>query len=189
MRPFPFRRPSLLLLALAGLLPAEDGPDPLQKQIDELRRAQETLAAQIAGLQLEAGDPRPAVARLPVDLSVAVVAVAGTSTAEDAEIADLQAGGHDPHGRGFSVPNVELALSGDPAAWATAMGRIVTFIDHEGETGIELEEAFVRLHDLPAGLEVTAGQFFTPFGRFNTEHPHTWAWLHQPGIGRRARGP
>lgn len=176
------------LLLLPGLLAAEDRPADLQRQLDELRRTQETLAAQIAELQLEAGDPRP-VARAPlVDLAFVTTVVAGTSSVGDDEIAGLQGGGHDPYGRGFSVPNVELILAGSPVSWLTAEVRIVTFIDHEGETGIELEEAFARTRDLPYGIELTAGQFFTPIGRFNAVHPHAWSWLDQPVIGSRVFG-
>lgn len=181
-------RPALPLLAGVCLVSAEDAPPPLQQQLDALRRMQETLATQVAELQLEAGDPRPVTPRLPVDIGVVTTAVVGTSTASDEELAGLQGGGHDPHGRGFSVPNVELILAGDPVSWLHAEVRIVTFIDHEGETGLELEEAYVRTRDIPGGIEVTAGQYFTPFGLFNTEHPHTWAWLDQPVVGSRIFG-
>lgn len=176
-----------LLLLIAGLA-AEEQPAVLQKQLDDLRRTQELLAAQIAELQLEAGDPKPALAPRLVDLALVTTVVAGGSSVDDDDLAGLQAGGHDPQGRGFSVPNVELIFSGALQPWVTAEVRIVTFISSEGETEIELEEAFVRSLSLPAGLEVMAGQFFTPFGRINPTHPHAWAWLDQPVINSRVFG-
>jgi hypothetical protein len=35
---------------------------------------------------------------------------------------------------------------------------------------------------------LTAGQFFTPFGRINPTHPHAWTWLDQPVINSRVFG-
>ena len=180
------RHLSLLLFA-TGLV-AEDQSAALQKQLDELRRTQELLATQIAELQLEAGDPRQIVAPQLVDVALVTTVVAGGSSVDDDDLAGLQAGGHDPQGRGFSVPSVELIFSGALKPWVTAEVRIVTFISSEGETEIELEEAFVRSLSLPAGLELTAGQFFTPVGRINATHPHVWAWLDQPVINSRVFG-
>lgn len=177
----------LSLLLIAGGLIAEDH-QAVQKQLDELRRAQEVLATQIAELQLEAGDPKPSVAPRLVDLAFVTTVVAGGSSVTDEDLAGLQAGGHDPQGRGFSVPNIELIIGGVLQPWLTAEVRIVTFISNEGETELELEEAFVRSLSLPAGLELTAGQFFTPFGRINPSHPHAWAWLDQPVINSRVFG-
>ena len=175
-------------MLLAASLVAEDQPATLQKQLDELRRSQEVLATQIAELQLEAGDPKPALVPRLVDLALVTTVVVGGSSVDDDELSSLQAGGHDPQGRGFSVPNVELIFSGALQPWIVAEVRIVTFISSEGETEIELEEAFVRSLSLPAGLELTAGQFFTPFGRINPTHPHAWTWLDQPVINSRVFG-
>jgi hypothetical protein len=177
----------ILLLASTGLV-AEDQVQALQKQLDDLRRSQELLATQIAELQLEAGDPRPAAAPRLVDLAFVTTVVAGGSSVDDETLAGLQGGGHDPQGRGFSVPNVELIIGGTLPPWVAAEVRLVTFIDSDGATGIELEEAFVRSLSLPAGLELTAGQFFTPFGRINAVHPHAWSWLDQPVINSRVFG-
>jgi TonB dependent receptor len=176
-----------MMLLTAGLV-AEDQPAGLQQQLDDLRRTQELLATQIAELQLEAGDPRPAAPVRLVDLAVVTTVVVGGSSVDDEEFAGLQAGGHDPQGRGFSVPNVELVVGGALGSWLTAEVRIVTFISSEGDTEVELEEAFARTQALPAGLELTAGQFFTPFGRINPTHPHAWAWLDQPVINSRVFG-
>lgn len=179
-------RPLSVLLIAAGL--AAEDQQALQKQLDELRRTQEVLATQIAELQLEAGDPKPLVTPSLVDLAFVTTVVAGGSSVDDEVLAGLEAGGHDPQGRGFSVPNVELIISGALQPWLTAEVRIVTFISHEGETEVELEEAFVRSLSLPIGMELTAGQFFTPFGRINPTHPHAWAWLDQPVINSRVFG-
>ena len=165
---------------------AADAVD-LQKKLDELRAEHELLAEQVANLSLEAGDP-PTARRLPIDIAVSTTAIAGSSTANDNELAELQAGGHDPNRRGFIVPSTELILAGTLSPWVSGEVRVVTFIDREGESGVELEEAYLRSLSLPAGLELMAGQYFTPIGRINRSHPHAWDWLDQPVIMSRIFG-
>lgn len=183
------RHLTLVLSALAATCVAEEPTPPLQKQIDDLRRATQLLEEQVAGLTVDAGaGPSPSPLRL-IDLSLAVVAVGGGSSARDAELALLQAGGHDPRQRGFSVPLVELSFSGAVDPYLHAEVRIATFISSTGETEVELEDAFVRSQRLPAGLELKAGQYLTEFGRLNAMHPHAWTWIDQPVINSRVFGP
>ena len=183
------RHLTLVLSALAATCAAEEPAPPLQKQIDELRRATQLLEQQVAGLTVDAGAGAPASPLRLIDISLAVVAVGATSSVQDAELAQLQAGGHDPRQRGFSVPAVELSFSGAVDAYLHAEVRIATFISTEGETEVELEDAFVRSQRLPAGLELKAGQYLTEFGRLNAMHAHTWTWLDQPVINSRVFGP
>lgn len=49
-----------------------------------------------------------------------------------------------------------------------------------GEHGAEVEEAYVTTLSLPAGFQVRAGKLFTPFGRENTQHPHSWDFVDAP---------
>lgn len=172
--------------AAAAVCAAEE--PSLQKQIDELRRATQLLEQQVAGLTVDAGAGPPASPLRLLDLSLAVVAVGGGSSERDAGLAALQAGGHDPRQRGFSVPAVELAFSGAVDPFLVAEVRIATFISSEGETEVELEDAFARSRNLPAGLELKAGQYLTEFGRLNALHPHAWTWLDQPVINGRVFG-
>ena len=68
--------------------------------------------------------------------------------------------------------------------------HLVNFIDPiQGDTVVELEEAFMTTRSLPKGLQLKAGQFLTEFGRINPTHPHAWAWLDQPIINTRVFGP
>jgi hypothetical protein len=157
----------------------------LQAQIDELRKRQQTLEAQ-AGSASTSNKSNPL--RL-MDIALSVEAIAGGSSERDESLRNLHAGGHDPKQRGFSMPNAELALSGAVDPYFVASTNIVYFIDEEGESVVELEEAFIRTQALPYGLELKAGQFFTEFGRSNATHPHAWAWIDQPVINSRVFGP
>lgn len=123
-----------------------------------------------------------------MDISLNGLFTVGGSTATDSEIADLQGGGHDPRKRGFSVQNVELSFRGAIDPWLEGEAHIITFIDAEGETAVELEEAFLTTTSLPAGLQLKAGQFFTEFGRLNATHPHAWEFVDQPVVNSRMFG-
>ncbi len=45
---------------------------------------------------------------------------------------------------------------------------------------VAVEEAYLTTLGLPAGLQLRAGRFFSPFGRLNPTHPHTWDFLDAP---------
>ena len=42
---------------------------------------------------------------------------------------------------------------------------------------------------LPADLQLRAGQYLTDFGRVNTQHPHSWAFVDSPLVNARFLGP
>ena len=79
-----------------------------------------------------------------LDVSLVGLFAAGASTANANDLALLEAGGHDPHQRGFTVQNVEMSFLGAVDPYLQAESHIVLQIDEKGETGVELEEAFVR---------------------------------------------
>jgi hypothetical protein len=129
-----------------------------------------------------------------LDVSVDVLSSVGTSSEVDENIELLQAGGHDPARRGFNLTNLELSLLGAVDPYLDAEVHLIYFLDPEGESQFELEEAFVTSRMLPFGLEeqgfqVEFGQSFTEFGRINPTHPHAWDWQDQPIILTRLFGP
>ncbi|HKP31001.1 MAG TPA: hypothetical protein VJU15_16435 [Gemmatimonadales bacterium] len=112
---------------------------------------------------------------------------AGWSSARD--VGALQPGDHDPKNRGFTIPNVELTFDGAVDPYFKGFANIVHKIDANGESGVELEEAYFLTTSLPANLQVKAGQFFTEFGRQNSQHPHSWTYVDQPLVLNRMFGP
>jgi hypothetical protein len=139
--------------------------------------------------------PAGGEARLQLlDVSVDVLSSAGSSSVPDEELALLQAGGHDPARRGFNLTNLELSLLGAVDPYLDGEAHLVYFIDPEGESEFELEEAFVTSRRLPFGLEergvqLEFGQMLTEFGRTNPTHPHAWDWQDQPLVLSRFFGP
>jgi outer membrane murein-binding lipoprotein Lpp len=128
-----------------------------------------------------------------MDVSLDVIWAAGGSTARDDELALLEGGGHDPRQRGFSLPQVELSLQGAVDPYLTGEVHLIYFVDTEGESRFELEEAFAETLMLPwelheRGFQLEFGYFFTEFGRLNPVHPHAWNWQDQPVILSRFLG-
>lgn len=146
------------------------------------------LAAEIAGAIGADQDPAAAStasssggvlgalqAMMPDLAFVLDVALAGFSTD-----AHLQTGGHDPTANGFNLQQLELSASSKVDVYFQLDANIVF-----SQFGVEVEEAYVTTLDLPAHLQIRAGQFLTRFGRINATHPHAWDFVDQPfAIGR-----
>ncbi len=98
----------------------------------------------------------------------------------DRNLDQLEVGDHDPLQRGFNARNLELALDGAVDPYFEGFANIVLKLNNDDETEIEAEEAFLQTTDLPWGLQVKAGQFFSAFGRINPTHPHTWDFADDP---------
>jgi len=112
---------------------------------------------------------------------------AGGSTAQDLE--KLETGGHDPNQRGFTVQNLETVFEGAIDPYFRGQSNIIFQIDKDGESFLEVEEAYLTSMSLPLNLQVKAGTFFTEFGRLNPFHPHAWDFADQPLVNGRFLGP
>lgn len=106
-----------------------------------------------------------------------------------ADVQSLQRGDHDPAVRGFTIPNEEITLDGAVDPYFKGFVNVVYKIDPEGESALELEEAYVLTTSLPSNLQLRIGQFFTEFGRQNQQHPHAWSFVDQPLVLNRMFGP
>jgi hypothetical protein len=84
---------------------------------------------------------------------------------------------------GFSLGHSELILSANVDD--LFYGQLTTALHaHEGETEIELEEAFIQSLSLGHGLTAKAGRFFSGLGYINSQHPHAWDFADAPLIYR-----
>lgn len=173
---------------------------------DEVRAARDDARAAAAPAPVGAGAPtgaegpllsmgaRGSGVRLQLlDVSLDVLSAFGFSTATNDELSVLQGGDHDPNQRGFTLQQVELSMLGAVDPYMTGEAHLVYFLDREGESRFEIEEAFLTSSQLPWGLhergfQVEAGHFFTEFGLINPRHPHQWAWQDQPFVWTRFFG-
>ena len=199
-----------VLLLYPGSSFASNETEALRQELTELRqqmqRLQQTYEQQINALEqrldgLESKADTQAFAA-PVMQAVALTAAsnsgiqigvsglfaAGGSSVDNNALAGLQGGAHDPGRNGFTVQNVELCISGTVDPYFDAQVNIIFQIDADGETVVELEEAFFTTRGLPWGLQVKGGQYFTEFGRHNPLHPHSWDFVDQPVVLSRFFG-
>ncbi|MFN7955932.1 MAG: zinc-regulated TonB-dependent outer membrane receptor [bacterium] len=121
-----------------------------------------------------------------LNLSLDALFAAGTSSEKD--VTSLEIGGHDPSQRGFTIENVEAVFDGAIDPYFKGTANIVFQLTPEGETNVELEEAYLVTQSLPADLQVKAGQYFTEFGRLNNRHPHQWDFVDIPLVNGRLLG-
>ncbi len=106
----------------------------------------------------------------------------------DRNLDQLETGDHDPQQRGFNARNLELALDGAVDPYFEGFANIVFKLNNDNQTELEVEEAFLQTTDLPWGLQIKGGQFFSAFGRINPTHPHTWDFADDPLVHGRLLG-
>jgi len=121
-----------------------------------------------------------------LNISLDGLIAVGASTEPDVE--GLEVGGHDPAQRGFTLQNLELVFDGAVDPYFKGQANIILQVTPEGETNLELEEAFVTTSSLPHNLQVKVGQYLTEFGRINATHPHSWDFVDQPLVSGKMFG-
>ncbi len=155
---------------------------------EEMAEIEAAVGKDKAAAEEPAGTSPGAAAPLPVpqgltpswlDLSFVLdIALAAFTSKEP-----LQGGGHDPSENGFNFQQLEMSIGTVVDPYLRFNGNIVF-----SPFGVEIEEAYVTTLDLPANLQVRAGQFLTRFGRLNNTHPHAWDFADQPFVLSRVFG-
>lgn len=201
-----------VLLLIPGATMAGDTTGALREQLSEIKqqmqRLQQTYEQQISSLEQRLKDlesksnntnsvattvstPSPSTTTTGdsgFQVGLSGLISAGGSSVDNSALANLQAGAHDPNQNGFTVQNIELSIGGTVGPYFDAQANMIFQINADGDTVVELEEAFFTTRSLPHGLQVKGGQYFTEFGRQNMQHPHTWAFVDQPVVLSRFFG-
>ncbi|HPF78681.1 MAG TPA: OmpH family outer membrane protein, partial [Alphaproteobacteria bacterium] len=82
-------------------------------------------------------------------------------------------------GEGLAVDEAEINFSANVDD--KFAGKLTASLaEEDGETSIELEEAYVQTTALPAGLNLKAGRFLQPIGYINEHHAHTDDFADRP---------
>ena len=178
------------LLCVSSTAGAQAIPDSTARK---QQRSLDSLATALAALQgrldsVAAAPPPPARASGSY-MNISFVGLTDFAWSTTKDVGALQVGDHEPHVRGFAIPNAELALDGTVDPYLKAFVNVVYKLDANGESGVELEEMYFLTTSLSGNLQVKGGQFFAEFGRQNSQHPHSWAFADQPLALNRMFGP
>jgi hypothetical protein len=160
---------------------AQSQPQDARAQEAERKRLEEQISKEL-GQPAQAGGAAPVAG--PPSAAPAAPAAAGTS----------------PYARLLALPDLS-AIGSFAAQWRGA-GERPAFLFEELELGLQsvidpyaradlfiavgpgatasMEEGYLTTLSLPAGLQIKAGRFFSPWGRINTQHPHTWDFVDGP---------
>ncbi|NMH66858.1 hypothetical protein [Shewanella salipaludis] len=88
---------------------------------------------------------------------------------------------------GFGLGETELALSANIDDMF--YGKVTAVLESsDGESEINLEEAFIQTLAMPAGLSLRAGRFMSDIGYLNNQHLHTDAFTDRPVAYRALLG-
>ncbi|CAN5874352.1 hypothetical protein BH11VER1_BH11VER1_30450 [soil metagenome] len=109
----------------------------------------------------------------------------GGSTADPATLA---VGHHDPDRKGWTISNIEFGASLRVNEYIEAFGTYAAKIDPDDKWAGEYEEWFLKLKNLPGGLEIRGGQYYNRIGIQNTFHPHGFDWADQYLVNGRFLG-
>lgn len=80
---------------------------------------------------------------------------------------------------GIAIGEAEINMSASVDDKFTAWLTAPLFIEN-GESGIDIEEAWVETTALPAGFAARFGRFFSGIGYLNNKHAHGWDFADQP---------
>ncbi|MBT7951056.1 MAG: hypothetical protein HN764_05485 [Gammaproteobacteria bacterium] len=80
---------------------------------------------------------------------------------------------------GLAIGETEIDISANVddkfSAWLT-----LPVVIEDGESKIEIEEAWIETQALPAGLSARIGRMFSGIGYLNSKHAHSWDFADQP---------
>lgn len=80
---------------------------------------------------------------------------------------------------GFGLGETELAMSANIDDMF--YGKITAVVEtHDGESELELEEAFIQTMAMPAGFSIRGGRFLSDIGYLNNQHLHTDSFTDRP---------
>ena len=185
-----------LVLLSPGVVRADDMA-ALRAELDALRADYETRIAALeerlavaeqnaaqASYAAQAADaPRQAVAPAPQQGVPVRQPTSGDAAFNPAIGAVFQGAlvgveGDAVEGEGFAVGETEIIISANVDDKFSAY--LTTALEYEdGETEIEIEEAWVETLALPAGLSARFGRMFSGIGYQNARHRHTWDFADQ----------
>lgn len=161
--------------------------EQLEAKVQTLETRQDAAAGKIAATAPAAGPAVPATAERSVrdnsfnpGIGVLLQGKYQSFSEDESEFAGFAVGEEGERGKeGLGIDETELNFSAsvDDKFRGSAT---VALHEHEGETEVEIEEAYIATTALPYGLEAKAGRFFSELGYLNAHHAHADDFADRP---------
>ncbi len=166
-------RTELERLKSGAAAPAPQEPEDLTA-IEPVQTGEKPAAAEPAVLDAQVVENRPAPSGKIFNPDISVIGnVLG------------HAGDENPFDERDSIAMDEAEIS--LQAFVDPYAKAAFFIG-VGEDGAALEEGYLQFLTLPLDLTAKVGKLKASFGKFNTQHAHTWLWADQPLVSRNLFG-
>jgi hypothetical protein len=159
----------------------------LEARVQKAEAASQEAQANAAAAQTAASAPPPPAA----------TATTAAGTAFNPQVSVILDGtygkfSHDP--AQYAIPGFALAPETNPGKRGPSLGESELAmsanvddkfyseiqISLQPEGGADVEQAFFQTLEMPAGLTVKAGRFFSGIGYLNEQHSHVWDFVDQP---------
>jgi len=182
-------RKSILALALLSQnIIAADDVETLRQQIDQLKQDYNSRLQQLEEKLQTSSKSSNNKNTFNPDISVILEGRYAyfKNDPENYSLSGFQLGEKVHHSlgeKGFSLGHSEIVMSSNIDD--KFYGQLTAALHaHDGETNIELEEAFIQTLGLGHGLTAKFGRFFSEIGYLNQQHPHAWDFADAPLIYR-----
>ena len=165
----------------------------LEKKVETLETRQSKTASRVTAIEPSAGGvaPPPATAKRRIadnsfnpEIGVILQGKYQSFSEKEGEFAGFAVGEEAERGEeGFGLDETELNFSANIDNLFRGSATIALH-EHEGETEVEIEEAYVETTSLPHGLSAKAGRFFQELGYLNSHHSHADDFADRPLTNR-----
>lgn len=161
--------------------------DQLESKVQSLEAQQNQTAEKISTIEPAAGNSIPATSQRKIndnsfnpEIGVILQGKYQSFSENENEFAGFAVGEEAERGKeGLGIDETELNFSAniDDKFHGSAT---VALHEHDGETEVEIEEAYIETTSLPYGLQAKAGRFFSELGYLNSHHSHADDFADRP---------
>ncbi len=164
--------------------------EQLESKLETLETKQEQASKNVASTERAAGDTTasaPATSQRSIRdtsfnpaVGIILNGKYNNFSEKEGDIAGFAIGEEGERGKeGLGIDETEINFSASVDDKFRGSATIALH-EHEGETEVEVEEAYVATTALPAGVEVKAGRFFSELGYLNSHHGHSDDFADRP---------
>lgn len=166
--------------------------EQLEQKVETLEARQSQTAARVAATEPAAGGSSiPATSERRIndnsfnpEIGVILQGKYQSFSENESEFAGFAVGEEAERGKeGFGIDETELNFSANVDNLFRGSATVALH-EHDGETEVEIEEAYVETTSLPYGLQAKAGRFFSELGYLNSHHSHADDFADRPLTNR-----